>query len=188
MTKLKTKRQPWDDSNAWKNEKEYLNWLRSRIRSLWGRHPIKSEYKKKSRFRAPIGKITKKNPKGMVWANKCEICEHVSRSSDLDVDHIHGGFGFTNWEEFTVWARMILWVSFDDVRLVCKECHKVINLSQKLKISFDEAVRIKPLYDFMRKPIKEQKEELLSLGFTEEQISNKDKRRECFQSLLEEKQ
>jgi hypothetical protein len=62
-----------------------------------------------------------------------------TQSRETQTDHIQGGRGFANWNEFTEWAKMILWVSFDDIRELCKSCHETVTLSQKLGVNLDEA-------------------------------------------------
>lgn len=126
--------EPWKIPNSpWKDEKAYLNWLRGSIRRIWSRHPVKISYKQQRRYKAPVGKNGKD-----VWVIDCEICGCPHR--DTQTDHIRGGFGFNDWQSFTDWAKMILWVTFDDIRELCTSCHEAVTLSQKLGISFDEAV------------------------------------------------
>ena len=129
--------QPWEIPNSpWKDEKAYYNWLRGSVRRIWSRHPVKISYKQQRRYKAPVGR----NGKG-VWVSDCEMCGEQSRS--CDVDHLHGGYGFTDWQSFTEWAKMILWVTYEDIRELCPECHAVVTLSQRLGISIEEARLVK---------------------------------------------
>jgi len=126
-------RNPWDDvPHVWKDEKAYFNWLRSSIRRVWTRHPIKIAYKQSRRYKAPVGRNNKD-----VWVSDCEMCGKQSR--DCEVDHIEGGYGFKDWQSFTEWSKMILWVTFDDLRELCKDCHAAVTLSQKLSIPLEDA-------------------------------------------------
>lgn len=126
--------EPWKIPNSpWKDEKAYLNWLRGSIRRIWSRHPVKISYKQARRYKAPVGKFGKD-----VWVSDCELCGKQCRS--CDVDHLKGGFGFKDWQGFTEWAKMILWVTFDDIRELCGDCHAATTLSQKQGVSFEEAV------------------------------------------------
>jgi hypothetical protein len=86
------------------------------------------------RYKAPIG-IKGKD----VWACKCEMCSKEVRSSDAEIDHITAGGSFRSWEEYTQWAKRILWVTWDDLRELCQDCHATVTLSQKLGISYEEA-------------------------------------------------
>lgn len=125
---------PWGEGSVWKTEKDFLNWLRSQTRRIWSRHPVKISYKMSRRYKAPIG-IKGKD----VWACKCEMCGKEVRSSDAEIDHITAGGSFRNWEEYTQWAKRILWVTWEDLRELCTDCHQAVTLSQKLGVSFEIA-------------------------------------------------
>lgn len=125
--------QHWNFPNSpWKDEKAYLNWLRSSVRRVWSRHPCRIAYKQARRYKAPVGKNGKE-----VFVSNCEMCGKQHRA--CEVDHLRGGFGFTDWTSFTEWAKMVLWVSFDDIRELCPDCHATVTLSQRKGISFEEA-------------------------------------------------
>lgn len=125
--------EPWKIPNSpWKDEKAYLNWLRGSIRRIWSRHPVKIAYKQQRRYKAPIGLKGKE-----VWCSDCEMCGKQSRT--CEVDHLEGGYGFKDWQTFTEWVKMILWVTFDDIRELCEDCHSEVTLSQKLGISLIDA-------------------------------------------------
>lgn len=126
---------PYDSVDFWNDEKDFLNWLRSQTRRIWTRHPVKTTYKARRRFKAPIGRKGKE-----VFACTCELCGKTVKSSESQVDHKQEGGSFSNWEEYTVWAKRILWVSIDDIRELCKPCHGAVTLSQRLHITLDEAL------------------------------------------------
>lgn len=126
--------QPWDNSTAWKTEKDFMNWLRSQTRRIWSRHPVKISYKIARRFKAPIGVNGKE-----VWACNCEMCGKLVRSSETQIDHIIMGGSFSDWKTYTEWARRILWVTAEDIRELCVDCHTVVNHMQKTGLSFNEA-------------------------------------------------
>lgn len=166
--------EPWTIPNSpWKDEKAYLNWLRGSIRRIWSRHPVKIAYKQSRRYKAPVGRNGKE-----VFVSDCEVCGKQSR--DCQVDHLHGGYGFTDWTSFTDWARMILWVGFDDIQEVCVECHEVINLGQRMGVSFEIASYHKIAIDLQRKKL--DKEWLASKGVVA--AKTKDARREQIVDLL----
>jgi len=76
-------KEPWEElPDVWKDAKAYFIWLRGQMRRAWSRHPIKIEYMKSQRVRAPLGKKTKRNPTGEVWAAKCEICNQLFRQTE----------------------------------------------------------------------------------------------------------
>ncbi len=61
---------PWKLSyTPWKSEAEFYGFIRRGLRkAVWARHPVKLEYMKSQRFKAPLGRGGKE-----VWAYKCEI-------------------------------------------------------------------------------------------------------------------
>lgn len=151
---------PWEiPGSPWKDEKAYLKWLRGSIRRIWSRHPVKICYKQGRRYKAPIGKNGKE-----VWVSDCEICGKQSR--DCQVDHLYGGYGFTDWNSFTEWAKMILWVSFDDIQEVCVECHETVTLSQRKNIPFEEAKRKKETIALLKQPVEVQRAFLEAKGYS----------------------
>jgi hypothetical protein len=150
---------PWDGSTAWKNEKDFLNWLRSQTRRVWSRHPVKISYKNKRRFKAPLGINGKE-----VWACHCELCEKLVRSSETQIDHIVMGGSFNSWETYTEWARRILWVTPDDIRELCKECHEIITHMQKTGLSWEDAKIDKTVIQIIKE--KKDKSWLLEQGIT----------------------
>lgn len=171
-------KQPWDDCpEVWKSEQAYMQWLRSQTRRVWSRHPIKLEYKKQRRYKAPVGRNGKE-----VWVSDCEMCGCQSRK--CEVDHLDGGYGFSNWEEYTQWAKRILWVTFSDVRELCKVCHEAVTLSQRKNISIDEAKIEKVAIAFGKCSVDTQKELLEGEGIDPSLTSNAKKRREAFKGLV----
>jgi hypothetical protein len=123
---------PWDDNPAWKSEKDFMNWLRSQTRRIWSRHPVKIAYKTKRRFKAPIG-VNGKD----VWACNCEMCGKLVRSSETQIDHIIMGGSFSDWKTYTEWAKRILWVTPEDIRELCVDCHSTVTHMQKTGLSFE---------------------------------------------------
>jgi len=171
---------PWDNTTAWKNEKDFLNWLRSQTRRVWSRHPVKLSYKQQRRFKAPIGINNKE-----VWACHCEMCNELVRSSDCQIDHITAGGSFNDWESYTEWSKRILWVTFDDLRELCVSCHEIINLQQKSGLSFEDARLEKSVISWLKEhTVDEQKDILTKAGFTDAQVKNDKARRNSIRELL----
>lgn len=178
--------QPWDDVDNWTDEKAYLNWLRSSVRRIWTKHPVKINYIQAHRYKSNLGKKIKKNPNGMVWACTCESCGGTFRQTDCQVDHIDGGYGFSDWEGFIEWQKRILWVSFDDIRIVCKGCHSIITHAQRKGISFDEAKLDKKVIEFGKLKVDKQKETLTDYGISSDEMSNATKRKEAYRRIINE--
>ncbi len=174
---------PWGDCpDIWKDEKAYMSWLRSAARRIWSKSPVKIEYKKSRRYKAPVGKRTKRNPKGMVFVSDCELCGVQSRK--CEVDHIEGAGSFTNWNEFTVWLKKLLFVSFEDIRELCHECHGIVSHAQKTGLSFEEAKREKRVIELGKMKADKLKKFLLDKGYDSSRISNQKLRRECLREYV----
>lgn len=186
---------PWEDPiSPWDNEADFLNWLRGEIRRVWTHHPTKNEYVNQRRFKAPIGRVTKNNPKGqMVWAVECENCGvHVKtskpkgqRTSEFNVDHLVGGEGFKDEEGLFRWMKRMLFITSDDIRILCTPCHKVVNHMQKTGYSFTEAKADKKAIAICGKGCPE-KQWLLDRG-VEPAKGSKERRRQVREYLLQEK-
>lgn len=169
---------PWDNVPAFGEGKKYFNWLRSQTRRIWSRHPTKIAYKQSRRYKAPVGKNGKE-----VWASDCEICGCQCRN--CEVDHISPGGSFHDWESYTEWAKRILWVSFEDIRELCPECHAIVTYQQATGLSWEEAISRKKVIQKMNQTAKQQKDELISLGYSSKDITNETMREKCYMELME---
>lgn len=172
--KLSDSKQPWQEKGVpWKSQQDYFTWLRGSIRRVWSRHPVKIAYKQARRYKAPVGRNGKD-----VWVSDCEMCG--CRSRECEVDHIDGGYGFKDWDTFTTWAKRILWVTFADIRELCKDCHEAVTLSQKLGIGLQEAFIEKQVIAVMKS--KQDKQWLQNRGVTP--ARNADLRREQVREII----
>lgn len=105
--------------------------------------------------------------------------------SKLEVDHIYGGVGFDNYDEFLEWQKRILFVSFDDIRELCKICHADVTLSQKLGCTLEEVPKERERIEFGKLKATKQNEALIMLGI--KQGKNSAERTALFNDYLEKK-
>lgn len=173
--------EPWRDSSAWKSEKEFLNWLRSQSRRIWSRHPVKLDYVRSKELPVPED-FPNQRVKSVV---ECELCNHLFKKGDTEVDHLIMAGSFKSVEEFKDWIVRLLVVDFNGLRLLCKSCHSIVTLSQKLGITYEDAVVEKKAIEFSKKKVNEQKEILLALN-PKADCRNADTRREEYRKLIEE--
>jgi len=134
--------EPWlSHPHIWKTQAAFYSYLRGGFRrGIWEKNPIKLEFIKRNRVRAPIGKPTKKEPNGaMVWAGECSCCKEIKRQPELQVDHIEGEMKLTCADDIALFVQRLSFVSFEDLQLVCKPCHKDITYSERYKVSLEEA-------------------------------------------------
>lgn len=124
----------------WKTESAFYSWMRGGIRrGLWNKHPVKLLKLKQERFKAPLGKKTKRNPEGLVWACRCAICGVAERENSCQVDHIEPAGKKKLQESIEEFIINLTFVSLDDLQLVCKPCHKIKSQAEKNGITYDEA-------------------------------------------------
>lgn len=136
---------PWEDvPDLWADEKAYCNWLRSQSRRIWSRHPIKNRYKADRTVlisEIPTLKeyaaFTKKHPRAKK-ACKCEICGVYSPASKTEVDHIDEAGSFSTVAEWKDWLDRLLLLGFSGIRLLDKDCHLKVTLSQRFKCKFED--------------------------------------------------
>jgi 5-methylcytosine-specific restriction endonuclease McrA len=176
---------PWETHpKIWKTRSAFMSYVRGGIRrGLWDKNPVKLEFIKQNRVRANIGKITKSNPKGEVWGGICQICKGEFREYDLQVDHIIGKNSLTTLDDIMGFIKAIVLVTNDDLQLVCKPCHGVKTHAEKMGITLQEARLEKEAIAFEKLSKDIQVSFLLSLNYTEDQLSNSKKRRACFVDL-----
>lgn len=168
-------RSPWRDvPKLWKDEKAFLQWLRGAARRVWNKHPLKIEYKRSRRYKAPVGRGGKE-----VWVSDCEVCG-AKQCRKTEVDHIEQAGSTLTLDQWKDWVVRLLLVDFDDVREVCEDCHKAINLSQKLGVSFEEAKMHKQIIQICKE--KRDKEYLIKCGV--EPAKNAKLRRKQLEELL----
>ena len=126
----------------WKNESQYLTWLRGGIRGIWHKHPVKLKFLSNS-----FTIVKNENPRSMkrfptVKRYECSMCRGVFKQSLVEVDHIHGGKNsLRKIDDINDFIFSILFVESSDLRVVCKECHKIQSYKEKQGIkSFEKAI------------------------------------------------
>lgn len=169
------------EGSVWKTESAFYSWFRGGLRKgLWNTHPVKINFLNNTKFKAPLGKKTKTNPKGMVFCHKCEVCGETKRSSEVEVDHKDQvSIKPLKADILGFIMRMVL-ITQEDLRIVCKECHRIITHAQRKNTTFNEAKADKLAIEACKDTIKNQVEDLIEYGYNESEIKNSKQRREAF--------
>jgi len=189
---------PWEwEGSIWKTESAYWGWLRGSLRSIWSRKWVfKNNYLKTHSFPAPVldnngkqkyyktGKrrgqpVTKKH-------FKCELTGEVLPIKEGNIDHIAPAGSLTNGLEACIFLFRLL-TSPNNMRLISKDAHAVITHMERTGMSWEEASLDKAVIAKMKCSVERQKKELAKLGFTEEEMSNKDRRKNCYIKILSKK-
>lgn len=133
---------PWElYPEIWKTESAFLSYIRGGIRRhLWAKSPIKLEFIKQARRM-----ITNTNPRSMkgrpkVWGGVCEHCHNEFPLKDMEVDHKTGEFALRKVEDIQAFVEGIVFVTFEDLALLCKPCHKAKTLAERYEMSMEDAV------------------------------------------------
>ena len=151
-------KEPWEQCpDVWKTKAAFFQWMRGQMRRAWSRHPVKVAYMHQHRKRVPLGRITTKNPEGLVWGCQCEHCKQEFKQTECEVDHIDAAGSFKGWEDFEAWMTKLMHINFDSIRIVCKECHRIISYAERMGYTFEEAKLEKEVIAFTKLPIKRQK-------------------------------
>lgn len=163
---------PWEDvPHIWKDEKAYLNWMRSQIRRIWSRHPIKTSYIKAREVKVeyaltrpvlyPIAHKLSGNTKTVC---RCEMCNFYFAKGKMEVDHIAGGEGFSDYAGFLEWQKRMLFLGYEDIQHLCKPCHQLVSTSQRFNCSIADAPKYQKLAEFKKLKAEAQRVKLIKLG------------------------
>lgn len=140
------------NKDVWKTEAEFFSWIRGGIRgAVWMRHPVKLKLINKERKQIP-------NPKGKgkktVWGADCALCKQTYVIGDMQVDHKHGGdYSLKTVSDIETFFKRVVFVTEDDLQLVCKNCNYAATYAKRFGISFEDALCTK----YIIKLIKEKK-------------------------------
>lgn len=172
-----------DSQGLWKTESDFFVWLRGSLRRIWARHPIKNTYKTSKRY--PITKDLKANFNSKVkFLINCELCQTPTVASKVEVDHKTDAGSLKSLEDVLQFIYRLLFISWEDIRCLCKDCHKIVTLASRLGLTFEEAKLEKQVIAFSKKPAAEQVAELRALGFAVN--GNVKYRKEYYRKYLKE--
>lgn len=174
-------KEPWGEGTPWKNSTAFFTYLRGCLRKAWSRNPIKLNVLKKRRYQ-----IANPNPNGKkptVWGAKCQMCDGEFPLNKIQVDHIDAAGQLNKTEDIQGFVERLLFVTDEDLRLVCVDCNSALAYADKHDVSYKEACIVKLAIDLQ----KMDKDWLESKGVMP--ASNQTKRREqIIQKLREEKE
>lgn len=160
-----------EESHIWKTRSAFLAYLRGGIRrGLWMKHPLKLEVLNERRHRIPNPNPKNRERFPEVWGAKCECCGGLFKTSDVEVDHKRDkGVKFTSIEDMQKFIEELVIIRREDLRVVCKPCHKVISHAQNKGLTFEEAFADKEAIKFT-KSIQTLVDKLSELGVNSNEI------------------
>lgn len=160
----------------WKTRSAYMSYIRGGIRSgLWNKNKIKLLKIKNNRKQIPNPNL--KGNKPTVWGGKCEVCENLFPTKDLQVDHIREyGSSLKSFDDVSSFISDMILITEDDLRIICKPCHEIVSHSQKKGISFEQAKVEKEFINIKKN--KQTLDRLLFLGVSSSDIPKTKKAQE----------
>ena len=137
--------EPWKEfPEIWNTQAKFMAWVRGGVRlGLWKKHPVKLEFLKKS-----CEMIVNTNPRSMkrfpmVKAYRCSECNEMHGQTNIEVDHISGNHSLKSMDDLRSFIEAMIMVRYEDLRIVCKPCHKIKSYAEREGITFNEAKAIK---------------------------------------------
>lgn len=131
-------KEPWGLGTPWKNSVAFFTYLRGCLRKAWSNNPIKHNLIKKMRYQIP-----NPNPRGnkkTVWGFDCQMCKGRFPISQGQVDHIQPAGSLQKTEDIQGFVERLLYVTEDDLRLICKGCNSALAYADKHGISYERAI------------------------------------------------
>lgn len=168
------------DANGKASEKSLCSAIRSAIRNVWMKHDTKLAYLYE-RTIPDLDPSTRTK-----WLIQCECCGEMFKLGDVEINHKIGENPLLSFEDVLPFTKSILGVGFDDIEVLCKTCHSILTYSERYGVSIEEARRTKSVIKKLDQTVAAQKKELVAAGFTKQEVSNEEKRRECYMKLLGE--
>lgn len=141
-------REPWGLGTPWKNSVAFFTYLRGCLRKAWSTNPIKHNLIKKKRKQIKNPNINGK--KETVFGFTCEMCNTDHVIANGQVDHIVAAGSLRKTEDIQGFVERLLYVTEDDLRLICKGCNSALAYADKNGMSYEEAVREKKLIEICK--------------------------------------
>ena len=113
-------------------EKEVVSWWRSAVRQMFSNSIF---YRKYIEDQSTL--VVNENPRSkkrypMVKRFTCAICGEQIGSGDIEVDHLEGGNSNKSLADADSFIKAIMFVTPDDVQILCKDKKKVVNKKKVL--------------------------------------------------------
>lgn len=168
------------DADGRASEKALCSAIRSAIRGVWMKHESKLAYLYERT-------IPDMNPNTRTkWLIQCECCKEMFKLGDVEVNHLKGENPLNSFADVLPFTQAILGVSHDDIEVLCKDCHSCYTYAERYDMTFEQAKKEKVIIAKINQTVAIQKKELLAKGFTATEVSNEDKRRDCYRQILGE--
>lgn len=141
-------------------EKDIVAVVRGAVRKAWMRSPTKLSLLAKSAIH--VSDIPKERlPKGLTkvskWLYECSMCKDYFIPSKIQCDHIGGENSLKTYDDMLRFTRSILDVGWEDLQLLCVECHSYKTYSERYNVSIEQAKREKEVIAIINGGVAKQK-------------------------------
>ena len=146
-------KEPWEAyPDVWPTKSKFFTWLRGAFRkAVWSHYPGRIKFKNAHCDRPPEG-YTGRAKSGAY----CALSGEWAGKSALEVDHIIGEASLRDWADVESFVRHLC-PTDDNMQLVSKEAHKIKTYSQRMGITYEEAVLEKEVIAFKKLSATEQR-------------------------------
>ena len=116
-------------------EKEVVSWWRTAVRQMFSNSIFYRKYieDQSTLVKNENTRSMKRYP--MVKRFTCAICGEQFGSGGIELDHVEGGNTNKSFSDAESFLKAIMFVTPDDVQILCKDKHKVVN-KKKTLVSF----------------------------------------------------
>ena len=108
---------PYANYPEWTEARQWA-FVRSALRSAWGRHPVKWEALRKAE--RPYKGSDKRRKKE--W--QCAECQAWFKQKEVSVDHIIPAGSLKKLEDLPGFVERLLFISVDALQVLCSACHQ----------------------------------------------------------------
>lgn len=115
-------RKPRTKAGNTMTEQGYIGWIRGWLRRAWVKYPVRFQVMK-----AASRRVTGKRHKTEYL---CDMCQDWFKGNEIEVDHINGCGSFTKLEDLPTYVAK-LFCEPEDVRVLCKPCHRKHTAQQR---------------------------------------------------------
>jgi hypothetical protein len=193
---------PWEYCDQWETPSDFWSWMRGQLRSIWSKNwTPKNDYLNSSKLDVPkldedgnqiYYKSGKKKGQPVTYkAYKCELTGEIVKASKpkssykalYNTDHIEPAGSCRNGLEACIYLFRVL-TSPDNMRILSTKAHKIITHMEKKGLTWEEAIVDKKAIAWCDDKFVDHKAFLKDKGFSDEEVSNAPKRKECYKKYL----
>lgn len=157
------------DKTGRPREKDIVAVVRGAVRKAWMRSPTKLSLLAKSAIHVsdvPKNKLPKGLTKVSKWLYECNMCKDYFIPSKIQCDHVGGENSLKTYDDMVGFTRSILDVGWEDLQLLCVECHGYKTYSERYDVSLEQAKSEKEVIAVMNSGVVKQKAFIKKHGVT----------------------